>query len=152
MPSRTKTTRPTTLKLNIKAKRLECLSDFVRRIRHEKRLSLTDVSKRTFRTTNFWQLYQPNRAQSQIKSIGPQPESLSARTWHSSRGGVDTRKSNTDCRRSRRTEFHDSIQRIVITEPVSCFRLNRIFSFARFYECTHAVTPDSLGNKLARKR
>ena len=44
---RMKPTRPTTHKLKRGANRLECLGDFVRRIRHEKDLSLIDVSKQS---------------------------------------------------------------------------------------------------------
>ncbi|HKG59545.1 MAG TPA: helix-turn-helix transcriptional regulator [Pyrinomonadaceae bacterium] len=42
-----KPTRPTALKLKRTANGLECLGDFVRRIREEKGLSLMDVSKRS---------------------------------------------------------------------------------------------------------
>jgi transcriptional regulator with XRE-family HTH domain len=42
-----KPTRPTTHKLKKGVKTLECLGDFVRRIRNEKRLSLIDVSRQS---------------------------------------------------------------------------------------------------------
>ena len=47
MRLRMKRTRPTTRKLNRTANSLECLGDFVRRIRNEKGLSLSDVSKQS---------------------------------------------------------------------------------------------------------